>query len=628
MGKVDMGQTTDSAAPSVPSTSATVSIDSRRHRAVSIALILALSFGGLTLVAVGTVLTISLWTGRQNTLNNLKDEAVLTVSSAVARMAQHLEPSSEQLRFLGDLITYGPADLVESPRFVDLLTGALAATPQIDSIVFIDTEFRMTRAVRGSGAATYVVTEDRKDDPAVRAAVSAARKATGATWGEPVWLNQHTLASVNLHRPVRREGTFLGVLGALVSLDRLSDFVAGLEAESGNTVFILYDLHYVLAHSSLSGGFPGLSKERPLPTIDEIDDPVMAAMWESHPHQEIDALRFEGGGGHIVEVDGEPFVFMHREITDYGEKPWLVGSYFHAADFATEMRRLMWAGVAGVAVLLVAIGAAVMVGRRIARPIRRLAGEARRIGDFDFATVSELPGSRFEEINDAAGAFNAMLRGLRWFEAYVPRTLVKLLVGRGEAQSLASVERKVTVLFTDIAGFTSLSQTMPAAETADFLNHHFALVTKCVEAEGGTVDKYIGDSVMAFWGAPEIQHNHAERACQAALAVSVALKADNESRKREGKPPVRTRIGVHTGEVVVGNIGAPGRINYTIVGDTVNAASRLEQLCKEVCTDLPEVSILISDATAATLGPEFALACVGEHHLRGRHGTVEVYRLL
>jgi class 3 adenylate cyclase len=124
---------------------------------------------------------------------------------------------------------------------------------------------------------------------------------------------------------------------------------------------------------------------------------------------------------------------------------------------------------------------------------------------------------------------------------------------------------------------------MPAAEIADFLNHHFALVAKCVEAEGGTVDKYIGDSVMAFWGAPEPQPDHTERACRAAIGVSIALKSDNMARKREGKPPVRVRIGVHTGEVVVGNIGAPGRINYTIVGDTVNAASRLEQLCKGRC---------------------------------------------
>jgi class 3 adenylate cyclase len=578
-----VGETTDSARQSEPSTASATSTDSHRRRAVSIALILALSFGGLILVAVVTVLAIGLWTGRQNTLDHLKDEAALTISSAVARMSQHLEPASEQLQFLGDLITYGPPDLVESPRFVDLLTGALAATPQINSIVFIDTKFRMTRAVRGGGAATYSIKEDQKDDPAVRAAVSAARKAMGAAWGEPLWLNQHTLASVNLHRPVRREGTFVGVLVALVSLDKLSDFVAGLEAESGKTVFILYDHEYVLAHSLLSGGFPGLSKEKPLPTIFEIDDPVMAAMWENHPHQEIEALQFEGGGGHLVEVGGEPFVFMHREITDYGEKPWLVSSYFHAAEFATEMRRLMWAEVAGVAVLLMAIGTAVMVGRRIARPIRRLAGEAKRIGDFDFATVSELPGSRFEELNDAAGAFNAMLRGLRWFETYVPRTLVKLLIGRGEAKSLASVERRVTVLFTDIAGFTGLSQTMPAAEIADFLNHHFALVAKCVEAEGGTVDKYIGDSVMAFWGAPEPQPDHTERACRAAIGVSIALKSDNMARKREGKPPVRVRIGVHTGEVVVGNIGAPGRINYTIVGDTVNAASRLEQLCKGRC---------------------------------------------
>jgi len=218
--------------------------------------------------------------------------------------------------------------------------------------------------------------------------------------------------------------------------------------------------------------------------------------------------------------------------------------------------------------------------------------------------------------------------GFGWCGIYEPKTLVKRLMGRGEAHDLASVERKVTVLFTDIAGFTGLSETMPAAEIADFLNNHFTLVAKCVEAEGGTVDKYIGDSVMAFWGAPEPQHDHAERACRAALAVSVALKSDNEARSQEGKPPVHMRIGVHTGDVIVGNIGAPGRINYTIVGDTVNTANRLEQLCKEVCAGSPEASILVSGATAAALGPGFAPASVGEHRLRGRHETVEVYRLL
>ena len=178
-----------------------------------------------------------------------------------------------------------------------------------------------------------------------------------------------------------------------------------------------------------------------------------------------------------------------------------------------------------------------------------------------------------------------MLRGLRWFEVYVPRALVERLMGLGTAGTLASVEREVTVMFTDIAGFTAFSEGRPAAEVAQFLNRHFAMVSESIEATGGTVDKFIGDGVMAFWGAPEAQPDHAERAARAALAIAQALRIDNEARRAAGEVPVRLRLGLHTGPVTVGNIGAPGRMNYTIIGDTVNAAQRVEALGKDLAPD-------------------------------------------
>ena len=129
-----------------------------------------------------------------------------------------------------------------------------------------------------------------------------------------------------------------------------------------------------------------------------------------------------------------------------------------------------------------------------------------------------------------------MLRGLRWFEVYVPRTLVERLLHLGAAGSLDSVEREITVMFTDIASFTAFSEGRPAAEVAAFLNRHFALVSQAIEAEGDTVDKFIGDGVMAFWGAPEAQPDHAERAARAALAIAEAIRADNRARHEAGIP--------------------------------------------------------------------------------------------
>ena len=219
-----------------------------------------------------------------------------------------------------------------------------------------------------------------------------------------------------------------------------------------------------------------------------------------------------------------------------------------------------------------------------------------------------------------------MLDGLRWFERYVPKTLVSRLMRVQGRNAVVSHQREVTVLFTDIVGFTGLSERMSATQVADLLNDHFSLLAACIEAEGGTVDKFIGDSVMAIWGAPESYHDGAARACRAALAIADAVRADNAMRGRPGKPRVRVRIGVHTGPVVVGNIGSPGRVNYTVVGDTVNTAKRLDELGKVLADDDETVPILISAETADALDG-FDMEPMGARRIRGRSEPVRVFAL-
>ena len=136
-------------------------------------------------------------------------------------------------------------------------------------------------------------------------------------------------------------------------------------------------------------------------------------------------------------------------------------------------------------------------------------------------------------------------------------------------------------MFTDIVEFTPQAEDLPEQETADLLNHHFALLGACIDHEHGVIDKYIGDSVMAVWGGLSRMDDHADHAVRAALAIARVIREDNAIRRAAGKPPIRVRIGLHSGPVVVGNIGAPGRVNFTVVGDTVNVAQRFEQLGKE-----------------------------------------------
>jgi adenylate cyclase len=231
----------------------------------------------------------------------------------------------------------------------------------------------------------------------------------------------------------------------------------------------------------------------------------------------------------------------------------------------------------------------------------------------------------FRETAAAAHAFNDMMRGLNSFTTYVPHQLVRRLVKRGQTQS---EEREVSVMFTDIVGFTPLAARLEPTALASLLNRHFALIAHEIEATEGTLDKYIGDCVMAFWGAPDTQMDHRLRAVTTAMAICRVMAKDNERRKRKGLKPVRIRIGLTSGPVVVGNVGAPGRINYTLIGDTVNRAQRLEQLSKRYMQD-DEICCVLASAELADLLPEGLARAehIGPVRLAGQDHDTEVVRL-
>jgi class 3 adenylate cyclase len=218
-----------------------------------------------------------------------------------------------------------------------------------------------------------------------------------------------------------------------------------------------------------------------------------------------------------------------------------------------------------------------------------------------------------------------MVAALRWFELYLPKRLVHRLLAQGDDAG-EPYEREVTVMFTDIVGFSRLAARLTPSETAAFLNGHFACSACCIEAEGGTIDKYIGDSVMAFWGAP----GRAGGPRRAGLRRGARHRADACGRQRErsanGLEPVLLRIGISTGRVLVGNIGAPGRVNYTLVGDVVNLAQRLEQLGKEV-DDPGDVVVLMTEESRVCLKSLPETRPFGRREVRNRDGAVEVHRL-
>ena len=285
--------------------------------------------------------------------------------------------------------------------------------------------------------------------------------------------------------------------------------------------------------------------------------------------------------------------------------------------------------IVGAATLAVAIVLALLMGLSMARSIRTITSAAESIERLEFEQPLHKR-SLLREIDDAGQSLDKARGALKWFGAYVPHRLVFRLMELGES-AVVSRRRTVTVMFTDIVGFTPQAEDLQEQETADMLNHHFALLGACIEETQGVIDKYIGDCVMAVWGGLSKMEDHADQAIHAALEMARVIREDNRQRAADGKAPVRLRIGVHSGPVVVGNIGAPGRVNYTVVGDTVNVAQRLEQLGKDFMRENDEVIVLVSgDSIAAMKHPE----ALGElptpelRHVKGREEPEQVYRLV
>jgi adenylate cyclase len=587
---------------------------------------LVLSIGLLVLLSVGSILATNWITGRsivQNFATRLIARVLATQEMALRR---HLDPAVDQATFIAKAIADGRYRFSD-PALGDFVSGTIAAAPQIGGLILAEFSGKALRVGRGPSNTEFRL--DRLDitgDRQLGKIADEIRARKDPYWGPPVYREATQTTSLNYRVPIRNGDMYLGFLIVAISTRALSILSKELSNPPRSTAFLLYGHDRILSHPLMADGSRQQSEEAPLLRLRTFGDPVIANFSSLPTLDEAGVTPPAGSLARQYTVGGELYFIFASKVSGYGDLPITIGTYFQARAVDAPVQLFYWASIIALALLGVSLIAAALIVGAIAGPIRRAARGAAAIGSLDFDQVAPLAASRFREINDLAQAFNAMLDGLRAFGRYVPRTLVTRLVKEGRIGA-GTEERELAIMFTDIVGFTAACDKMAAGEVAQFINQHLALVAACVEQQGGTIDKFIGDAVMAFWGAPAQVENPAASACRAATAIQLAIAANNEQRIAKGLEPVRIRIGVHKGRVVVGDIGAPNRINYTIVGDAVNATQRLESLGKVIDPDAESIT-LISREIFDALPDGFHLVSRGTHLVKGKHDGLDVYQLV
>jgi adenylate cyclase len=287
---------------------------------------------------------------------------------------------------------------------------------------------------------------------------------------------------------------------------------------------------------------------------------------------------------------------------------------------------LLHSAVLLVPVLLIGLAIALVLARRIGRGVRTISDAAAQVKEGKYVMVPE-PRER-DELGRLALDFNAMVKGLierdrlrETFGRYVTRQVVDhLLAGKVE---LGGELVPVTVLFSDIRSFTAISERMPPRELLDFLNVYFSGMVESIMSNDGVVDKFIGDAIMAVFGAPVPHPDDPINAIKAALEMRRRLERMNEGFRSRSLPEIRAGIGLHTGEVVAGNMGHVDRMEYTVIGDAVNLASRLEGMTKELATD-----VVLSEDLYHLVKDRVDAEPLRRIRVKGREQDVMVYRLI
>lgn len=443
---------------------------------------------------------------------------------------------------------------------------------------------------------------------------------TAAQEGVPMISDPDVFATLGLigftiAAPFYRNGKLAGVAAADITLDVLSEYLSQHKISPGTISYLLDHQGRVIANSERAITYVNANGKVELQHITSLGNKLPAIAFSSR--QDNDEKRF------TFVHDGKKFVASLSTLpTKFGKK-WQLFVITPLEDFTgafdQQNQILLLFGLIAITLQIFLI---YILSKIISAPLEELATRVTKIQEFGGETLPPMD-SAIREVSVLSKAIHTLDALVSSFAAFVPVDLVRQLLDTNQKLAIGGHSRFLTIFFSDLESFSTLSEELPSQELLVRVSAYLEVVTRSISKEAGTVDKFIGDGVMAFWGAPIHLDDHARRACLAALHIRDGMKVLNEDLTARGQKPLNVRIGIHSDAVLVGNIGSAQRISYTAMGDGVNIAARLEGINKEFGT-----YICISHTVYKEAGERLCVRPIDDVAVKGRRGRIAIYELM
>ncbi|MBS0650818.1 MAG: hypothetical protein JSR93_06630 [Verrucomicrobia bacterium] len=324
----------------------------------------------------------------------------------------------------------------------------------------------------------------------------------------------------------------------------------------------------------------------------------------------------------IADYQGMEYLSYTSKLPEVFSGDWYIMAVAPSDDFFSGMISVQHhVLLLIVAILFLSALLVIYFAKKVSFPIKKLATEVDKICQLELQSETRIS-SQIYEIQQIDSAIASMRRVIRSFCKYVPKEIVKDLIDNNEEIALGGKKKEVTIFVSDINNFTTIAEALPIDHLTALLGEYFDALSKIILEYHGTIDKFIGDGIMAFWGAPIEFEDHAERACIAALRCEALTASLNQNRSASQQPLFLTRFGIHTGTVIVGNIGTNERMNYTAIGNAVNISDRLQGESKQY-----QVAVIISQETREKLGDNFVVRPLDLIVLKENKAKILIYEL-